>query len=99
MSICDRRSLCFHIATTYINTDIENAKLVCAHAALYRSTDNDPPLHFAVYDRDTRMLYFCLLDPKQRTFEDLAQFEMPRQATQVAERLQACVASNAEALR
>jgi hypothetical protein len=99
ISIYDRCALCFHIAITHTNTNIENANVVCSQAIIYRSTENDPLLHFAVYDPYTKTLYFCLLDPEQRTFEDVAQFQMPWQEAQVAEKLHACVASNAEALR
>ena len=99
MSISDGRAHCFHIAMTGSNTDIENAKAVCAQEILYRSTDSDPLLFFAAYDRCSRMVYFGLLDPRQQTCEDIAQFHMPCQGTQIAKRLQACVASNAEALR
>jgi hypothetical protein len=98
MSICDGRTLCFHIAITCTNTNIENAKVVCSQAVLHRSTGNDPLLYFAVFDRHTQVLYLCLLDPQQQTFEDVAQFQMPWQETQ-ATRLQAYVACNAEVLR
>jgi len=99
MSICNGGAFCFHIAIPYTNTDIENAKAVCSQEAIYRSTDNDPLLNFAVYDPYTRIFYFCLLDPKHQTIEDVAQFQLPLQESQAAERLQACVASNAEVLR
>jgi hypothetical protein len=99
MLIRDGRTICFHIAITYTNTDLESAKAVCSQAVLYSSTENDACLFFAVYDCTTQMGCFCLLDPKEQTYEDVAQFEMPRQATHVGARLQAYVASNAEALR
>jgi hypothetical protein len=99
MSIRNGRTIGFHIAFTCNNTNIENAKVVCSQAVLYRSTDNDPPLYFAIFDRHTQVLYLCLLDPQQQTFEDLAKYQMPWQETHVAARLQAYVASNAEVLR
>jgi hypothetical protein len=99
MSIRDERTICFHIAITYTNADMENAKAVCSQAVLYNSTENDAYLYFAVYDCFTQMGCFCLLDPKEQTYEDVAQFQRSRQEMQVAERLQAYVASNAEALQ
>jgi hypothetical protein len=88
LSIGDRQTVCFHVAIICNNTDIENVKAVCSQAVLHRSTDNDPLLFFAVYDGRTQMVYFCLLDPKLGTFEDVAQFQMLRQETHVAARLQ-----------
>lgn len=90
---------CFHIAITGTNKDLENAKVVCSQALIYWTSDKNPPLHFAVYDRHTQKLYFCLLDPKDLTLEDVEQFEMPSQETQVAAKLQAHVASNVKALQ
>jgi len=78
---------------------MENAKAVCSQAVLYSSTENDACLFFAVYDRFTQMGCFCLLDPEEQIYEEVAQFQMPCHETHVAERLQACVASNAAALR
>lgn len=99
MSICNGHAYCFHIAMTGSNTDIENAKAVCSQDILYMSMDSDPLLYFAVYDRCSHMVCFGLLDPKHRTFEDVAQFQMACQEMHVAARLQAYVASNTEALR
>ena len=70
MSICDGRAHCFHIAMTRCDTDIENAKVVCSQEVLYRSTDSDPLLYFAVYDRCSHRVSFGLLDPKYRTCEN-----------------------------
>jgi hypothetical protein len=99
MSICDERALYFHIAITCANTDIENAKTICSQAAIYYSTDDDPLLYFAVYDRYTQVLYFGLLDPEQKTYEDVVEFQMPWEENHVAARLQAYLASNAEVLQ
>ncbi|KAF2691561.1 hypothetical protein K458DRAFT_425499 [Lentithecium fluviatile CBS 122367] len=99
MSICDTRAFCFHVAITWSIPDIENAKAVCSQAVLYRSTDNDPLLYFAVYDRHTQTLYFCLLDPAQQTYEDMIHYSTQHQDGEAATRLQTYVASNAEALR
>jgi len=71
MPICNGRTIRFHIAIT---STIENAKAVCSQAVMYRSTDNNPLLYFAVYHRHTPMLYFCQLDPEQQTCEDVAHF-------------------------
>ena len=56
-------------------------------------------LFFAVYDCSTQKVCFCLLDPEHQTYEDVAWFQMPRQETDVAARLQAYIASNARALQ
>jgi hypothetical protein len=72
MLIRDGRTICFHIAITYTNTDLESAKAVCSQAVLYSSTENDACLFFAVYDCTTQMGCFCLLDPKEQIYEDVA---------------------------
>jgi hypothetical protein len=99
MSIRNGRTIGFHIAFTCTNTDIENAKAVCSQAVLYRSTGNDALLYFAVYHCPTQMVYFCRLDPKEQTFDNVELFPMPCQEAHVAARLRAYVASNVEVLR
>jgi hypothetical protein len=99
MSISDGRTICFHIAITCTNADIENAKEVCSQAILYRSTENDPHLFFAVYDCLTQKLYFCLLDPLQQAYENITHYTTQDQAGEAVTRLQTYIASNAEALQ
>ncbi|KAF2786383.1 hypothetical protein K505DRAFT_380314 [Melanomma pulvis-pyrius CBS 109.77] len=99
VSIKKGTTICFHIAATYTNPDIENAKEVCSQAVLYRSTENDPLLHFAVYDRHTQTCCFCMLDPKELHFDHVAEFQLLGQATRVAATLKDLVASNAQVLQ
>ncbi|KAL5400403.1 hypothetical protein PMIN03_012407 [Paraphaeosphaeria minitans] len=93
------RNICFYIAITCTNTDIENAKAVCSQAVVYRSTYNDPNLYLAVYDTATQMVWFCLLNSAQLEYEDVAYKSMERQASEATEMFQAFLASSSQVLR
>ncbi|KAH7068576.1 hypothetical protein FB567DRAFT_555441 [Paraphoma chrysanthemicola] len=71
MVMMNESNSCFHMAITGTNTDIENAKAICAQAVLYRSAEDDPELHFSVYDSRTQKIFFCLCVPVKQEFEDV----------------------------
>jgi hypothetical protein len=71
MLIRDERTICFYIAITYINIDIKNAKAVCSQAVLYNSIENNAYLFFTIYNYFTQIGCFCLLNPKEQTYEDV----------------------------
>ena len=92
LSISNGRDVCFHIAVTDGNTDIEEAKDVCSQAVLYRSLKDDPDLHFAVYDRGSQTIHLCLLHPGEEEYEDVSNCSMHGQAEGVAGVLVICIA-------
>lgn len=92
------RNICFHLAATWTNTDIENAKAVCSQAILYRTKEDDASLFFAVCDSRTQTVYFCLCDPSQQTFEDVSHYSMPSKAEEIVKLLETYIQSNLEVL-
>jgi hypothetical protein len=98
MLVQNERSVCFHMAVTRTNTEIEDAKAVCSQAVLYRTKEDDPSLYFAVYDSRTQMVYFCLCDPFEQTFEDVSHYSVQIEADLIAERLKTHIESNATVL-
>ncbi|KAF2993359.1 hypothetical protein E8E13_001708 [Curvularia kusanoi] len=96
--IKNERKSCLHIAATGTNTDIENAKAVCAQAIFSRTREHDPALYFAVYDDHAQNVYFFLFFPSPQEFEDVSQYSMRKDAAQVAEWLKTYTVSNAEVL-
>jgi hypothetical protein len=99
MVIMNESNSCFHTAITGTNTDMENAKAVCAQAVLYRSTEYDPDLYYSVYDSRTQKVFFCLCDPAKQEFVDVSCYSMQGEADKVSEWLKTYIVSNAEALR
>ena len=75
---------CFHMAIADTNTDIENAKVVCSQAVLYRSTGDDPDLYHAVYDSLMQMVSFCRCSPSREDLEDVSCYSIQREAGKVA---------------
>jgi hypothetical protein len=98
MVVKNENSSCFHMAITGTNTDIENAKAVCSQAVLYRSTDGDPDLYYAVVDSVPQTVSSCLCSPSKQEYEDLTCLSMHREAGKVAQRLKTYIISNAEVL-
>lgn len=98
MVVKNERKSCFHMAITYANTDLENAKAVCSQAILYSSTEDDPKLYYAIHDSHAQMVYFCLCDPSQQVFGDVSHYSMQGEADKVAEWLKTYIISNAEVL-
>jgi spore germination protein YaaH len=96
VAISNQRSICFHTAWT--NGDVEDAKGICAQAVLYRSTPQCPHLYYAVYNSCTRMFYFCLLDPKEQEYTDIATYSLEHQETRMLAALETYVTSNAQVL-
>jgi hypothetical protein len=94
----NEHNICFHMAVTQTNTEIEYAKAVCSQAVLCRTKEDDPSLYFAVYDSRTRMVYFCLCDPFEQTFEDVSHHSMQSEANLIAKRVQIYIDSNATVL-
>jgi hypothetical protein len=99
MVIVDERKCCFHMAITSTNTDIENAREVCAQAVLYKSAEDDPDLYYSVYDSRTQKVFFCLCAPAKQEFEDVSCYSMQGEADKVSEWLKTYIVSNTEALR
>lgn len=99
MVIKNKRNSCFHMAITCTNTDIKNAKTVCSQAILYRSTEDEHNLYYAVYDSHAQMVFFCLCNPSQQEFEDVSHYSMQGEAGKIAMRLETYTVSNAEVLR
>jgi hypothetical protein len=85
MVIVDERKCCFHMAITSTNTDIENAREVCAQAVLYKSAEDDPDLYYSVYDSRTQKVFFCLCTPAKQEFEDVSYYSMQGEADKVLE--------------
>ena len=54
------RHHCVHIAVPLGNNDIEDTKAVGAQAVLYRTTQDDAELYFAIFDICLPMAYFCV---------------------------------------
>jgi hypothetical protein len=95
-AIHDERKLCFFIAISH--THVEEASAICAQAVLHRSTPNDGLLYYAVYDVLTQMVYFCLCDPQEETYEDVDKHCLQSPASRVEDWLRSCVLLNAQAL-
>jgi hypothetical protein len=98
MVIVDERKSCFHMAITGTDTNIENAKEVCAQAVLYRSAEDDPELYYSVYDSRTEKVFFCLCDPAKKGFEDVSCYSMQGEADKVSEWLKTYIVLNAVVL-
>lgn len=96
--IQNARHSCFHIATTWTNTDLENAKAVCSQAVLHRSGEGDASLYFAVCDSRTQIVHFCLCDPSLQTIEDVSSYSMQSEAGRVVEWLKIYIDSNTKIL-
>jgi hypothetical protein len=92
------RNSCFHIAIAQSNADTDDAKAICSQAILYCTKADELSLDFAVYDSRTQMIYFCLCDPFQQTFEDVSHYSMQSAAEVVAERLKVYIDLNAVVL-
>lgn len=104
MVVVNERNSCFHTAIAGTtgskhNTDIENAKAVCAQAVLYRSAEDDTNLYYSVYDSGTQEVFFCLCDPAKQEFEDVSCHSMQEEADKVSEWLKTYIVLNAEVLR
>lgn len=93
-----RHHTCFHTAVTCGNNDIENAKAVCCRTVLYRMTQGDADVYFAILDVRLQVVYFCLCSPSQQEFEDASQHFMQGQAGRVIKKLKTHIASNADVL-
>jgi hypothetical protein len=98
MVVKNDSSTCLHVAITGTNTDLENANDVCCQAILYRSTEDDPDLHYSVYDSLTQTLYFRLFSPSGQVSENVSYHPM-REEDEIAEWLKICIVLNAEDLR
>ena len=85
MVIQNARHSCFHIATTWTNTDLENAKAVCSQTILYRSSEGDASLYFAVCDSRTQIVLFCLYNTLVETIKDVPSYFMQSEAGQIVE--------------
>jgi hypothetical protein len=96
--VTNETSSCLHVALTCANNDIENAKVVCAQAVLYRITVDDPSLYFWVYDNRSQAAFFCLCDPIRGDLEDISHYSVQENADKVAEWLKKLHISNAEVL-
>jgi hypothetical protein len=96
VAISNQRNVCFHTAWT--NGDVEDAKGICAQAVLYRSTSQCPHLYYAVYDNSTRTFHFCLLDPKEQEYTDVAAYSLESQGERMLAALETYVTSNAQVL-
>jgi hypothetical protein len=99
MVVKNESNSCFYMAITGTNTDIENTKVVCSQAILYRSTEDDPDLYFSVYDRLTQIVSICLCSPSMQEFKDVTYYSMHREANKIAQGLKTYIVSNAEVLR
>ena len=97
--ISDGRHICFHLAVSQNNADIDDAKAVCAQAVLYRSTPYNASLYFAVYNTSTQLVHFCSLDPAAQTYKDTKKYSMRSETSEAEARLQAFVASNSRVLQ
>jgi hypothetical protein len=97
VAIHDERKLCFFLAISY--TDVEEASAVCAQAVLYCTTPNDGLLYYAVYDVLTQMVYICLCDPREETYEYVARHCMQCPASRVEAWFRWYISSNAQVLR
>jgi hypothetical protein len=64
-------NICFHIVVPWGNDKIENAKAICSQAVLYRTTQDDADLYFAVFDIRVQMVHFCLCSPAQQELRDI----------------------------
>ena len=95
MVVQNARHSCFHIATTWANTDLENAEAVCSQAILYRSSEGDASLYFAVCDSRTQIVYFRLCDTSVETIEDVSSYFMQSKAGRIVEWLEIHIDSNA----
>lgn len=89
---------CFRIAVPRGNNDIENAKAVCCQAVLYRTTQGDADVYFAVLDIRLQAVYVCLCSPSQQEFKDVSQHFIQGQAGRAVERLKTYIVSNAYVL-
>lgn len=97
---------CFHMAFRGTNRDIENAIQVYAQALLYRTTEKDPVLYYAVIDSGTHIVYLCTCDPlkgeynvvrQQRFIQKESQtVESQTVESQMAEELKTYIVSNAK---
>jgi spore germination protein YaaH len=96
VAISNQRNICFHTAWT--NGDVEDAKGICAQAVLYRSTPQCPHLYCAVYNSRTRTFYFCLLDPNEQEYTDVATYLLEHQEERMLAALETYVTSNAQVL-
>jgi hypothetical protein len=97
--IGNERNSCFHMAITSSNTNIENAKAVCCQAVLYRSTEDDCNLYYAVHDSHTQRVFFCLCNPLHQEFEDVSCYSMQGETDKIVYWLKTYTTSNAEVLR
>jgi hypothetical protein len=95
-AIHHERKLCLFIAISY--SDVEEASAVCAQAVLHRSTPNDGLLYYAVYDVLTQMVYLCLCDPQEETYEDVDEHCLQSSPSRVEDWLRSYVLLNAQAL-
>jgi hypothetical protein len=89
---------CFHIALTCGNNDIKDAKAICCQAVLYRTTQDDADVYFAVFDIFLQTAHFCLCNPSQQEFEDISRHAMEQEAERVVERMKTYIVSNANIL-
>ena len=89
---------CFHIAVTCGNNDIEDAKAVCCQAVLYRTTQGDADVYFAVLDIGLQAVRFCLCSPSQQEFEDVSRHAVEQEAERIVERMKTYIVSNADVL-
>jgi hypothetical protein len=92
------RQTCFYIAVPRGNNDIEDAKAVCCQAVLYRTTQGDADVYFAVLDIDLQAVHFCLCSPLQQEFEDVSRHAIEQEAEGVVERMKAYIVLNADVL-
>jgi hypothetical protein len=96
VTISDVRKICFHTAWT--NGNIQDAKVICAQAVLYRSTPQHPHLYYAVYDSRTHTGHFCLFDPKEQEYTDVAIYSLENERERMLAALETYVTSNTQVL-
>jgi hypothetical protein len=89
---------CFHIAVTCGNNDIETVKAVCCQAVLYRTTQSNADVYFAVLAIGLQAVHFCLCSPSQQEFEDVSGHGAEQEAERIVERMKTYIVSNADVL-
>jgi hypothetical protein len=97
VAIHNEHKLCFLMVVCPL--DVEDAKAVCAQAVLHNSTPNDCTLYYAVYDVCRKTVHFCLCDPREQWFEDVAKHSMQSHAGLIAARLRLYISNNARVLQ
>jgi hypothetical protein len=83
MAIHNERNVCFLVAITH--TEVEDARVICAQAVLYNSTNNDDcNLYYAVCEVPAQIVHSCLCDPREEVYKSVSQYSMQSHADQAA---------------